>query len=97
MMTKEPSTTIQLLEKEYLIRYPNDAARSLEGKSIESILKHLRSLPIQHARAIFFRLNSDLQASLVSTVDDAFFKELFEGVNTHLAAVILSRLEKERS
>jgi magnesium transporter len=91
----QPKTEIveDKLCNEYFIKYPEDAAHTLDSLPAISILNFLRELPIYGARAIFFKLNPDTITELVSNMEDSMFVQLFERVNTHLGARLLSRLD----
>jgi magnesium transporter len=78
----------------YFLKYPEDAAHTLDSLPVTSILNFLSELPNYAAKAIFFKFNPDTITELVSNMDDAMFVQLFEKVNTHLGARLLSRLDR---
>lgn len=82
------------LRNEFFTKYPKDAAHTLESIPEGIILEYLKELPLDSARAIFFRLNPDTITSLVSSMEKSLFVGLFNQVNTHLGARLLSRLSK---
>lgn len=84
------------LYTEYFSKFPKDAAHTLDTFSDATILKYLRQLPSEEARALFFQLNPDVIAELILKVDDKLFRELFFKINTHLGARLLSRLDKQQ-
>ena len=98
-MERETKTQVveQRLRKEFLLKYPANAARSLDSVPSSSIIQHLKALPITNARAIFFRLNPYTISDLLKEIDDPYFVDLFSQVNTHLAARLLSRMEKDEA
>ena len=78
----------------YFLKYPEDAAHTLDSLPVTSILNFLSELPNYGAKAIFFKFNPDTITELVSNMDDTMFVQLFEKVNTHLGARLLSRLDR---
>ena len=84
-----------VLRKEYLAKYPKDAAHILDTLPLNAILKYLEELPIHEARLVFFLLNPDTISELIEEMEEGFFKKLFSHVNTHLAARLLSRLSQK--
>ncbi|TXD52949.1 MULTISPECIES: magnesium transporter [unclassified Polaribacter] len=83
------------LYTDYFLKFPKDAAHTLDTFSADIVLQYLKELPAENARAIFFQLNSELITELLLEIDDELFKELFFKVNTHLAARLFSSLEKD--
>ncbi|PQJ81322.1 magnesium transporter [Polaribacter glomeratus] len=84
------------LRNEYFSKFPKDAAHTLDLFSAEIVLKYLAELKVDNARDIFFQLTPELITELILNMDDALFRELFFKVNTHLAARLLSRLDKNK-
>lgn len=92
-MTLNTDSVEQLLRDEYFLKFPKDAAHTLDSLPLNSALDYLRMLPLENARAIFFNLRVETITALIVKVDDELFTELFNQVDTHLAARILSRLD----
>ncbi|MGB3149028.1 MAG: CBS domain-containing protein, partial [Maribacter sp.] len=84
----------QLLRNEYLIKFPKDAAHTLDALSTTSTLEYLKAIPIENARIVFFNLNIETIIALILKMSDVFFTELFFKADTHMAARIFSRLDK---
>ncbi|WP_424265857.1 magnesium transporter MgtE N-terminal domain-containing protein, partial [Eudoraea sp.] len=96
-MTPKVEITGNVLRNDFFTKYPKDAAQTLESIPQEAILNYLKELPADVARAIFFRLNPDTITSLVLKMDRSLFIGLFSQVDTHMAARILSRLNKDEA
>jgi magnesium transporter len=94
-MNHQVTTIEAALREGYFLRYPKDAAHTLDGLPIEVIIGYLKELPIENARKIFFRLNADTVTQLLLKIDDPLFVNLFTKINTHKAARLLSRLESD--
>jgi len=93
--TSEAEKTARALRNEFFTKYPKDAAYALESIPHEAILDYLKDVDPRNARAIFFRMNPDTVAGLVTKMDTSLFIGLFSQVDTHLAARLLSRLSAE--
>ena len=90
------TTTIEdLLREEYFLKFPKDAAYSLDAMPSKDILYYLTNLPEREAKTIFFKLNSETCSTLLLEMEDAFFVSLFAASNTHVTARLLARQEKE--
>ena len=83
------------LRTEFFKRYPKDAAGTLDSFPTETILDYLKELPIATARSVFFKLNPDTVVDLLPKLENPFFVQLFDQVNTQLAARLLARLEPD--
>ncbi len=84
----------QILKESYFLKFPKDAAHTLDSVSTSATLGYLRELPIVNARAVFFNLNVDTIIALILKMDHQLFKDLFDNIDTHLASRILSRLDE---
>ena len=84
----------QLLRNEYLVKFPKDAAHTLDSISTAAALEYVKTVPIENARTLFFNLNVETILALVPKLDDTLFTELFYKVDTHLAARLFSRMDK---
>ncbi len=82
------------LIKEYLLKFPKDAAQNLDLFSEKTILDYLIEMPVDNAKKLFFNLNAETIASLILKMDNELFSILFADIDTHLAARILSRLDE---
>lgn len=82
------------LIKEYLLKFPKDAANNLDLLPEKTVLDYLTEMPVETAKKLFFHLNAVTIVSLISKMDNQLFITLFSNVDTHLAARILSRLNK---
>lgn len=87
------NTIENLLREAYFIKFPKDAAHTLDGLPTHQNLEYLKALPIENARTLFFTLNIESIIALISKMEEGFFKELFFKVDTHLAARLFSRLD----
>lgn len=85
----------QILRNDYFLKFPRDAARTLDSLSPSSALEYLSALSIINARAIFFNLSTESIIGIIPKLEDDLFKELFIKVDTHLAARLFSRLDKD--
>ena len=85
----------QRLRNEYFIKFPKDAAHTIESFSTPTTLAYLKALPIDSARTLFFSLNVDTIAAHLLKIDDELFIALFHKVDTHLAARLFSRLDRK--
>lgn len=83
------------LRAEYFSKFPKDAAHLLDSFSFTTVLSYLKELPVIDARRIFFKLNPEILTELILKMDEVLFVDLFTKVNTHLAARLLSRLDKD--
>ena len=82
------------LRDAYFVRFPKEAAHSLDNIPVETLQKYLKNIPAENARAIFFLLSYSTIVDLLEIMDDAFYESMFINVDTHLAARIFSRMEK---
>jgi len=90
------TTTIEdLLREEYFLKFPKDAAYSLDAMPSKDILYYLTNLPEKEAKTIFFKLNSETCSTLLLEMKDALFVSLFATSNTHVTARLLARQEKQ--
>lgn len=94
MMTKTVDIE-SALRDDFFKMFPKDAAHTLDSFSADVVLKYLKNLPLENARKIFFRLNSDTATELLLKIDNSLFVSFFEKINTHVGARLLSRLEKK--
>ncbi len=86
----------KVLQLEYFSKFPKDAAHTLDSFAADTILEYLKELSFEDAREIFFQLNPTTITELLLIIDEVLFVELFSTVNTHLAARLFSRLDKEK-
>ncbi len=93
-MEQSIDTIEDILLENYLLNFPKDAAYTLSSLATETALDYLRKLPEENAKAVFFHLNMESITALVLEMEDDLFRNLFGNVDTHLAARILSRLDK---
>lgn len=93
-------STTNLLEKklraEYFSKFPIDAAHTLDSFDAETILTYLQELPLEDAREVFFHLNPLIISELILKLDDTLFSSFFQNSNTHVAARLLSRIDKSK-
>lgn len=85
----------RILRESYFLNFPKDAAITLNSLSTNAALEYLRILPVANSRTLFFNLNIETITAMVLKMEDDLFKNLFSNSNTHVAARILSRLDKK--
>ncbi len=93
-MTVDEKRIENKLRDAYFVRFPKEAAHSLDNIPVETLQKYLKNIPAENARAIFFLLSYSTIVDLLKIMDDAFYESMFINVDTHLAARIFSRMEK---
>lgn len=83
----------KLLQEAYFVKFPKDAAHTLDALPANQTFEYIKALPIENARTLFFTLNIESIISLIPKMDESLFKDLFAKVDTHKAARVFSRLD----
>jgi len=92
-MQKTASIVTRSLIEGFFQLYPGEAARLLNSFKTEEILKHLHAQPIDRAAQIYARLNTDIAANLIGSMEKEFFSQLFTSIDPSLAGRLLARLD----
>ncbi len=66
-----------VLRNDYFIKFPKDAAHTLDKLPTDSILDYLKLLPSYNAKEIFFNLNAENITALLLKMNDSLFRDLF--------------------
>lgn len=94
-MENNASKAKQGLIRGYLRQFPMEAALILDNFPAPRLLGYLKSIPPGEAKAVFSRLNPDTASEAIEKMEDSLFIRLFSGIDTHLGARLLSRLNKK--
>jgi magnesium transporter len=86
----------QSLINSYLQRFPSEGSEILNTASSSDILNCIQKQPVGSSREIFIKLSRDVSSNVLMEMDDSYFIELFSGMDSYTAALILSTLSKDR-
>lgn len=83
-----------MLNKEFLIKTAKETALELEKGSHQELLTFLSSSTKTTAQNVFFELSTHVLRDISLMIDEQLFKKIFERVDTHKAARVLSRFDQ---
>lgn len=84
----------KVLVNKFLQSFPSEGSEILSKASDSEISKYLQKQPIEISRELFIRLSSDVSQNVLLEMSDSYFIELFTGMDSYKAALILSTLDK---
>ncbi len=95
-MTKNSSTAIKKMIKNYFILFPDEAAKLLSTFNEKEIISYLSEQPIDIAARVFKSINPDVSAEVTAKMSDEFFAKLFVKLDPNIAARLLSRFDSDK-
>lgn len=82
--------------KEFSIQQVREIAADLENKSHEEIISFLDTSTKTISQQVFFQFSTYIVMDIFPLMSDELFKKIFTKFDTHKAARVLSRLDKEK-
>lgn len=83
-----------MLNKEFAAQTPKEIALDLENKSHQEIVSFLVASTKDLAQNVFFQFSMYTIIDVFSLMDDGVFKKVFTDADTHKAARVLSRIDR---
>lgn len=83
-----------MLNKEFSVKTPGEIANDLENNSPHEILSFLESSTKGIAQDVFFKFSIHIIVDIYPLMNDSLFKKIFIEVDTHKAARVLSKLDR---
>ena len=93
-MTLDTSELKNELIKEYIQKYPGEAADLLNSESVGQVLQYLKKLPLELSAELLLRLRSDVATEMLELMDQELFQSLFLTIDPYLGTIMLSRLKQ---
>ncbi len=91
---KSPEIKQNLIDN-FLYRFPGEAAEIFNSITTSEIIEYLQKLPLDSAKEILLRLNSDDSSQVLAVMDNSFFLELFPKIDPYTGAFLMSRIEEK--
>ncbi len=87
----------QTLINSFLQGFPSEGSEILNSVPGSEILNLLQKQPIGTARELFIKLRRDVSSNILVEMNDSYFIELFTGLDSYKAALILSTLSRAQA
>ncbi len=84
-----------MLNNEFLSKTPREIAADLENVGHEGLLSFLETAAKTTAQQVFFELSTHVIVDVFTVMNDEMFKKIFTKTDTHRAARVLSRLNRD--
>lgn len=85
-----------MLNKEFLIKNSREIATDLENSDLNEIISFLENSTKEITQNVFFEFSTHVIVDIFPMINDDLFKKIFVKADTHKAARILSRLNRDR-
>ncbi len=94
-MAAKTQRAVDALLQEFLQRYPDEAARMLQGLPIREIVRVLQAAPVPQAVGVLERLIPEVAAQVLEGVDEPVARSFLTQLDPVRGAILLSRLDDE--
>lgn len=94
-MRKDPDNAVLTLNREYLTRYPAEAAGVLGTMKARDISAVLEAQPVRQSAAAWERLSPEIAAEVLLYAPEPFVQELLSAADPVISARVLARLPDE--
>jgi magnesium transporter len=84
-----------MLNKEFSIKNSREIATELENSDLNEIISFLENATKEIAQNVFFEFSTHVIIDIFPMINDDLFKKIFVKADTHKAARILSRLNRD--